>query len=106
MRRASRARAEHLGEHRHAHRDAVAHLVADHRLRAVGDLGGDLDAAVHRLRVHDDRVRARRLRRSRVSPQARKYASPSGRSASPMRSFWMRSIITTSRRPSPAPKSV
>ena len=24
---------------------------------AVGDLGGDLHAAVHRARVHDDRVR-------------------------------------------------
>ena len=60
--------AEHLGQHRHAHRDAVAHLVADHRLRPVGHLGGDLDAAVHRLRVHHDGIRARQPQPLRGEP--------------------------------------
>src|ERR1700730_14419467 len=35
-------------------------------------------------------------KRSRVSPQAAKYPAPCGRSPWPMRSFWMRSIMTTS----------
>ena len=56
--RACRASGQYCLEHRHAHGDAVAHLVADDRLRAVGDVGGDLDAAVHGLRVHDDGIRA------------------------------------------------
>src|SRR5215467_9797329 len=51
-------RPEDLGQHRHAYGDAVAHLIADHGLRAVGYLGGDLDAAVHRLRMHHDGVGA------------------------------------------------
>ncbi len=37
--------------------------------RAVGDLGRDLDAAVHRARVHDERVGLAAARaRSTVSP--------------------------------------
>ena len=43
-------------QHRHASGDAVAHLVDDHRARQVGDLGADLDAAVHRPRVHHEGV--------------------------------------------------
>ena len=78
----------------------------DHRLRPVGDLGGDLDAAVHRLRVHDDRVRPRQPQALRGEPQALKYAAPSGRSASPMRSFWIRSIMMTSHPASPAARSL
>src|SRR4030095_3186825 len=39
-------------EDRHPHRDAVGDLVEDDRVRTVGDLGGDLHAAVHRPRVH------------------------------------------------------
>src|SRR2546421_12538290 len=48
------ARGEHFRQHRHAHRDAVADLVADHRLRSVGHVGGDLDAAVHRLGMRSE----------------------------------------------------
>src|ERR1700724_4754752 len=47
-----------------------------------------------------------RPRRSRVSPQAAKYAAPSGRSPWPMRSFWMRSIMTTSAPLSPGASCV
>ena len=54
--------------HRHAHGDAVADLLQDHRSRAVRDLGVHLDAAVHRSRVHHDRVRFGGSRRSSVSP--------------------------------------
>ena len=43
-------------EHRHAHRDAHLDLLADQRLRAVGDDRVDLDAAVHRPGMHDQRV--------------------------------------------------
>src|SRR5215472_9765886 len=49
---------EDFGQHRHAHGDAVSDLIADHGLRAVGHLGGDLDAAVHRLRMHHDGIGA------------------------------------------------
>ena len=42
----------------------------------VGDLGGDLHAAVHRARVHDDRVR--------------RAAAPSGRASSPYRRLYSR----------------
>ena len=43
-------------EHRHAHRDALGHLIEDHREGAVGDLRGELDPAVHRAGVHDQHV--------------------------------------------------
>src|SRR5690606_18232043 len=43
-------------EHRHAHRDAVAHLVEDHARAVVGEVVRDLDAAVDRPGVHHDRV--------------------------------------------------
>ena len=42
--------------HRHAHGDAEGDLRQDHRLAAVGDRRVDLDAAVHRPRMHDDGV--------------------------------------------------
>src|SRR2546425_1193609 len=42
--------------HRPAHRDAESHLRQDHRMRSVGDRRIDLHAAVHRSRMHDDRV--------------------------------------------------
>src|SRR5437773_8007790 len=57
--RATRARAEHFRQHRHAHRHAVAYLVADGGLWSVGHVRGDLDPAVHGLRMHHDGVRAR-----------------------------------------------
>src|ERR1043166_286289 len=44
-------------EHRHPHRYPHLDLLADQRLRAVGDDGVDLDAAVHRPRMHHQRVR-------------------------------------------------
>src|ERR1700704_2205842 len=43
-------------QHRHAHRHSHFHLFADQRLRAVGDDGVDLDPAVHRPRMHHQRV--------------------------------------------------
>src|ERR1700726_2571749 len=39
-------------EHRHPHRHSHFHLFADQRLRAVGDDRVDLDAAIHRSRMH------------------------------------------------------
>src|SRR6202050_3819493 len=44
-------------EHRHPHRHSHFHLFADQRLRAVGDNRVDLDASVHRPRMHHQRVR-------------------------------------------------
>src|ERR1700722_13443127 len=43
-------------EHRHPHRHSHFHLFADQRLRAICDDGVDLDAAVHRPRMHYQRV--------------------------------------------------
>src|ERR1700674_5744396 len=43
-------------EHRPPHRHSTFHLLADQRLRAIGDNGVDLDAAVHRPRMHHQRV--------------------------------------------------
>ena len=84
------------GEHGHAHRDAVVHLLADDRARAVGDLGGDLDAAVHRARMHDEHAGRGQLQPLRRQAEIPKYAASSSEAACAMRSFWMRSIITTS----------
>ena len=44
---------EQLVEHRHPHDDAGRDLLADHRLRRVDHLGGELDAAVDRAGVHE-----------------------------------------------------
>src|SRR5258706_2099742 len=54
---------------RHADGDAVGDLLEDHRVRAVGDGAVDLDAAVHRSRVHDDDVRLRQPRALGVQPE-------------------------------------
>src|SRR6476661_8756505 len=43
-------------QHGHAHGDAHLNLLADERLGPIGDLGGDLDAAVHRAGMHHERV--------------------------------------------------
>src|SRR5690349_7154431 len=43
-------------QHRHPHGDAVGDLLENHRIRSVGDVGRDLDAAVHRTGMHDDDV--------------------------------------------------
>src|ERR1700724_3018997 len=39
-------------EHRHPHRHSHFHLLADQRLRAVGDDGIDFHATIHRTRMH------------------------------------------------------
>src|ERR1700728_509538 len=44
-------------EHRHPHRHSHFHLLADQRLGAVGDNRVDLDASVHRSRMHHQRIR-------------------------------------------------
>src|SRR6202166_3700667 len=44
-------------EHRHPHRHSHFHLFADQRLRAIRHDRVDLDAAVHRPRMHHQRVR-------------------------------------------------
>ena len=44
-------------KHCHAHRNSVCHLIQNQRTTAVGNLRSDLDAAVHRTRMHHDRVR-------------------------------------------------
>src|SRR5205085_3356858 len=44
-------------EHRHPHRHSHFHLFADQRLRAVRHDRIDLDAAVHRPRMHHQRIR-------------------------------------------------
>src|SRR6188768_3917989 len=48
-------------EHGHADRQAVGNLLLDHRLRAVSHRAVDLHAAVHRSRMHHDRIAAREL---------------------------------------------
>src|SRR5215472_14337524 len=49
-------------EARHAHGDAHLDLLADDAaVDVVGDLAVDFDAAVHRARMHDERVGLRRL---------------------------------------------
>ena len=46
-------RSEEQIEDRHANGDPVGDLAGDYRRRVVGNLGGDLDPAVDRSRVHD-----------------------------------------------------
>src|SRR5438132_3926080 len=43
-------------QHRHSHRNAVRDLLENHRVRPVGHLRRDLDAAVHRTRMHHDHI--------------------------------------------------
>src|SRR5690242_19421855 len=43
-------------EHRHPHRHSHFHLLTDQRLRAIRHDRVDLDAAVHRARMHHQRV--------------------------------------------------
>src|SRR4051794_36816530 len=45
-------RSQQLEQDGTAHGDAVGDLARDDRAREVGDLGRDLDAAVHRTRMH------------------------------------------------------
>jgi hypothetical protein len=42
---------ERADEQGHANRNTVAHLFSDGRLRAIGDLAGDFEAANNRTRV-------------------------------------------------------
>src|SRR5258706_12982323 len=69
-------------EHGHAHRDAAADLIENHRRLAVGDVAHDLDAAVDGAGVHDDRVGGGTLQAPRVQaversvlPQRREEAA-------------------------------
>ena len=59
-------------------------------------LGVDLDAAVHRPRVHDDRARARAREARRRQPEFPVVGDEVGRRRRVARSCWMRSIMTTS----------
>src|SRR5438132_10169342 len=43
-------------QHRHPHRHSHFHLFPDQRLRAVGNRGVDLDAAIHRPGMHHQRI--------------------------------------------------
>ena len=52
------AAGEQLVEDGHAHDDAGLDLLADHGLRRVDHLGGELDAAVDRAGVHEHLARA------------------------------------------------
>src|SRR6266404_3921390 len=44
-------------EQRHAHCDAIGHLIQYARLRSVGDLRRNLNAAIHRSRMQHNRIR-------------------------------------------------
>ncbi len=99
--------AEEQEEDRHAHGDAVRHLLGDHGARQVGHVGGDLDAAHHRPGVGDDGVRRdRRAARRAVRPQPAVYSRRLGTKDPLPRSAWRRSSETTSASPSAASKSV
>jgi hypothetical protein len=45
-------------EHGHPDGHPIAHLIANHRLLTVRNVGCDLDPAIHRLRMHHDGIRA------------------------------------------------
>ena len=66
-------------------------LVDDHRAGQVGHLGADLDAAVHRAGVHDERVVAQASTRRAVRPKRVVYSRSDGTRCSVMRSRCMRS---------------
>ena len=81
---------QQLVEHRHPDDDAGRDLLADHGLRGVDHLGGELDAAVDRARVHEHLAGAEPaavdLVLRRVLAQARHEASrSSARAASAAR---------------------
>src|SRR5215470_5656268 len=56
-------------QHGHPHGDAVGDLFKNHRIRTVGDVRRDLDAAVHWPGVHDDDVGLRQLHALRRHPE-------------------------------------
>ena len=43
-------------KNRHANRDAVGDLIQNHALRAIGDFIRNLDAAINRAGMHQNRV--------------------------------------------------
>ena len=88
-RRRSRAPGQQLVEHRHPHDDAGRDLLADHRLRRVDHLGGELDAAVDRAGVHEHLARAEPAAVDLVA--RRVLAQRRARSESVMRSRCIRS---------------
>ena len=75
---------EHRYKHRHAHGDAVGDLLEDHRALAVGDVAGDLDAAVHRPRMHHQRVVLGELQALAGEPEELEVLlAPTGTAAAP-----------------------
>jgi hypothetical protein len=89
-------------QHRHAHGDAHLDLLADQALRAVGDRGVDLDAAVHRAGMHDQRVRLGQRELLLSRPKKWKYSRTEGTKAPSMRSRCSRSIMTMSASSGPS----
>ena len=83
------ASGEQLVEDGHADDDAGLDLLADHGLRRVDHLGGELDAAVDRAGVHEHL--ARRPGGGRRSGTAAAYSRSDGTKESVMRSFCIRS---------------
>ena len=62
------ARAGEQVKHRHAHGDAVSHLLENQRTSAVGDLGRNLDAAIHRAGMHRDRIGRSQVQMTQLQP--------------------------------------
>src|SRR5215469_13951034 len=56
-------------ENRHAHRNPHLDLLAHERLRPVGNIGGDLDASVHRAWMHDESVGLRERELLAIEPE-------------------------------------
>ena len=84
------AAGEQLVEDGHADDDAGLDLLADHGLRRVDHLGGELDAAVDRAGVHEHLARRCR-RRPLIWYCGGVLAQATARSESVMRSFCIRS---------------
>ena len=80
---------EQLVEDRHADDDAGRDLLADHGLRRVDHLGGELDAAVDRAGVHEHLARAEAAAVDLVD--ARRTRAATGTKESVMRSCCIRS---------------
>src|SRR4029450_12652961 len=45
-------------QHRHSNCHTVGHLLENHRVGTVGDIGGDFNSTVHRTGMHDDDIRS------------------------------------------------
>ena len=86
-------------EHGHPHGQAIGHLVEDRRVRAVGDLRGQLDAAVDRPGRQEEQVV---LGHAAAAPgsscRTASTRRPTGNRPPCCRSNWMRRTLTTSHR--------